>query len=196
MLSVVIPAAAGEEVGGVSFLLPPLYEVFWAAVTLLVILLLVGRYGLPRIYAALDERAARIQEGLDLADKARQQQADAQQQAAQLVEEARHEAARIREDAQGQAREILAQARREAQAEAVAIHEAAQRQIMADTQAAQISLRTDVGLLASSLAEQIVGEQLRDTDLSARVIDRFMDELDTLGPIGGVDDGAAAEELR
>ena len=48
----------------------------------------------------------------------------------------------------------------------------------ADKQAAQISLRTDVGLLASSLAEKIVGEQLKDTELSARVIDRFLDDLE------------------
>ena len=38
-------------------------------------------------------------------------------------------------------------------------------------QAAQISLRTDVGMLASTLAERIVGEQLSDTALSERVID-------------------------
>ena len=48
----------------------------------------------------------------------------------------------------------------------------------ADKQAAEISLHTDVGLLASDLAERIVGEQLTDTALSARVIDRFLDELE------------------
>ena len=33
-------------------------------------------------------------------------------------------------------------------------------------------------VLASDLAERIVGEQLTDTALSARVIDRFLDELE------------------
>ena len=42
----------------------------------------------------------------------------------------------------------------------------------------EISLRTDVGLLASTLAERIVGEQLKDAELSARVIDRFLDGLE------------------
>ena len=113
-----------------------------------------------------------------------------------LVQEARLEAAHIRQDAQNQAKEIIAQARQAAQVDAAAIQEGASRQILAEKQAAQISLRTDVGLLATALAERIVGEQLRDTDLSARVIDRFLDELEKAPTSHGIDNGVAVEELR
>ena len=180
-------AAESGQGGGTAFILPPLYEIFWAAIVLLLILLVVGRYALPRLYAVLDERARRIQEGLDLADKAKQDQADAEKRAARLVDEARREAARIRDNAQSEAKEIVAQARTDAQAEAAGIVEGAQRQILADKQAAQISLRTDVGMLATTLAERIVGEQLKDTALSERVIDRFLDELEAMPPVEGVD---------
>ena len=180
-------AAESGQGGGTAFILPPLYEIFWAAIVLLLILLVVGRYALPRLYAVLDERARRIQEGLDLADKAKQDQADAEKRAARLVDEARREAARIRDNAQSEAKEIVAQARTDAQAEAAGIVEGAQRQILADKQAAQISLRTDVGMLASTLTERIVGEQLKDTALSERVIDRFLDELEAMPPVEGVD---------
>ena len=161
-------AAESGQGGGTAFILPPLYEIFWAAIVLLLILLVVGRFALPRLYAVLDERARRIQEGLDLADKAEQDQADAEKRAARLVDEARREAARIRDNAQGQ--------------------------ILAEKQAAQISLRTDVGMLASTLAERIVGEQLSDTALSERVIDRFLDELETMEPVEGLDAGASSAE--
>ena len=180
-------AAESGQGGGTAFILPPLYEIFWAAIVLLLILLVVGRYALPRLYAVLDERARRIQEGLDLADKAKQDQADAEKRAARLVDEARREAARIRDNAQSEAKEIVAQARTDAQAEAAGIVEGAQRQILADKQAAQISLRTDVGMLATTLAERIVGEQLKDTALSERVIDRFLDDLEAMPPVDGVD---------
>ena len=180
-------AAESGQGGGTAFILPPLYEIFWAAIVLLLILLVVGRYALPRLYAVLDERARRIQEGLDLADKAEQDQADAEKRAARLVDEARREAARIRDNAQSEAKEIVAQARTDAQTEAAGILQGAQRQILADKQAAQISLRTDVGMLASTLAERIVGEQLKDTALSERVIDRFLDELEAMPPVEGVD---------
>ena len=183
-------AAESGQGGGTAFILPPLYEIFWAAIVLLLILLVVGRYALPRLYAVLDERAQRIQEGLDLADKAKQDQAE--KRATRLVDEARREAARIRDNAQGEAEEIVAKARNDAQVEAAGIIEGAQRQILAEKQAAQISLRTDVGMLASTLAERIVGEQLSDTALSERVIDRFLDELETMEPVEGLDAGASS----
>ena len=187
-------ANEGGQGGGTAFILPHAHEIFWAAVVLLLILLVVGRYALPRLYAVLDERARRIQEGLDLADKAKQDQADAEKRAARLVDEARREAARIRDNAQGEAKEIIAKARDDAQAEAAGIVEGAQRQILAEKQAAQISLRTDVGMLASTLAERIVGEHLSDTALSERVIDRFLDELETMEPVEGLDAGASSAE--
>ena len=185
-------ANEGGQGGGTAFILPHAHEIFWAAVVLLLILLVVGRYALPRLYAVLDERARRIQEGLDLADKAKQDQADAEKRATRLVDEARREAARIRDNAQGEAKEIIAKARTDAQAEAAGIIEGAQRQILAEKQAAQISLRTDVGMLASTLAERIVGEQLSDTAVSERVIDRFLDELETMEPVEGLDAGASS----
>ena len=126
----------------------------------------------------LDERTRKIEEGLELADRARSNQENAELKAARLIEDARREAAGLRAAAQNEAKEIIAQARADAQKEASRAMEAAERQIRADKQAAEISLHTDVGLLASDLAERIVGEQLTDTALSARVIDRFLDELE------------------
>ena len=82
----------------------------------------------------------------------------------------------------------MAAARQEATGEANRILEGAQRQILAEKQAAEISLRSEVGLLASELAEKIIGEQLTDTALTSRVVDRFLDELEA--------DSALVEEKR
>ena len=54
--------------------------------------------------------------------------------------------------------------------------------------AQDFSLRSEVGLLASELAEKIIGEQLKDTALTSRVVDRFLDELEA--------DNALVEEKR
>lgn len=174
----VLPAASegGEESG--NMLLPETSDLVWGTVAFLIIAVVLLRYALPRFTKVLDERTRRIEEGLELADKAKEDQTNAELKAARLVEDARRDAAKIREDAQVQAQEIVAAAREAAQGEAGKALDAAERQIQADKQAAQISLRTDVGLLASSLAEKIVGEQLKDTELSARVIDRFLDDLE------------------
>ena len=124
---------------------------------------------------------------LEAAEKARADSAAASREKDELLRDAQAEAHQIREDARAQAQQIIAQARSEALAEAQRVQDAAQRQILAERQAAQISLRSDVGLLASELAERLVGEHLENTDLTARVVDRFLDELEAEEiPVGGV----------
>ena len=186
MFTMLVPMSE-ESVGGISVVLPPLNEIFWSALILLIILLVVGRYALPRIYSMIDERREAIQEGLEAAEKARADSAAASREKDELLRDAQAEAHQIREDARAQAQQIIAQARSEALAEAQRVQDAAQRQILAERQAAQISLRSDVGLLASELAERLVGEHLENTDLTARVVDRFLDELEAEEiPVGGV----------
>ncbi|MDO4242417.1 MAG: F0F1 ATP synthase subunit B [Actinomyces sp.] len=172
----VMPAASTPE--GIFLFIPQLADLVWGTVCFVIIAVVLIKYALPRFNAVLDERTRRIEEGLALADKAKGDQKDAELKAARLVEDARHEAARIRENAQAEAKAILAEAREAASGEAARAMEAAERQIRADKQAAQISLRADVGLLASDLAERIIGAQLTDTELSSSVIDRFLDELE------------------
>lgn len=173
-----IVAAADQEGGGLAVILPPLYEIFWSAIVLLIVLLLVGRYALPRIYKTMDARAAAIEEGLSAAEQAKADQAAAAREREEIIRQAHAEAHEIRERANDEAKAIVAVARQEAASEATRILEASERQLLAEKQAAQISLRSEVGLLASELAEKIIGEQLTDTALTSRVVDRFLDELE------------------
>ncbi|PAK60659.1 F0F1 ATP synthase subunit B, partial [Staphylococcus capitis] len=51
--------------------------------------------------------------------------------------------------------------------------------IEAERLAASVSLRHEVGTLATTLAGKIVGEALDDDERSARVVDRFLADLET-----------------
>ena len=113
MFTMLVPMSE-ESVGGISVVLPPLYEIFWSALILLIILLVVGRYALPRIYSMIDERREAIQEGLEAAEKARADSAAASREKDELLRDAQAEAHQIREDARAQAQQIIAQARNEA----------------------------------------------------------------------------------
>lgn len=159
-------------------LLPADYDILWSAVCVAIIAYFMVRYAVPRLTGMLDERAAKIESGLQQAERAEQAAADAEERIAGELADARREAAGVREQAQDEGKQIVAEARERAQAEAARVTESAQRQVEADRQAAQISLRTDVGLLASELAARIVGEAATDQALQSRVIDRFLDELE------------------
>lgn len=169
-------------------LLPAAYDIVWSAVCIAVIAFFLVKYAVPRLTSMLDERAAKIESGLQQAEQAEQAAAAAEERIASELADARREAAGVREQAQDEGKKIVAEARDRAQAEATRVTESAQRQVQADRQAAQISLRTDVGLLATELAARIVGEAVTDQALQSRVIDRFLDELEAQP----ADEGAAA----
>ncbi|WP_447924935.1 F0F1 ATP synthase subunit B [Georgenia muralis] len=160
-------------------LLPATYDIVWSLVAIAIIAFFLVKYAVPRLTAVLDERAAKIEAGLTHAERAEQAAAEAEARIAEELTLARREAAEVRDNAQDEGKAIVAEARSKAQAEADRVTEGAARQIEADRQAAQISLRTDVGMLATELAARIVGESVTDQALQSRVIDRFLDELET-----------------
>lgn len=159
-------------------LIPANYDIIWSLIVVVLLGFFFLRYALPRLNEVLDERAAKIEGGLALAEKVQAEAAEARAQTEAELDEARTVAAGIKEEAASDGAAIVAEARTKAQAEAARIVEAAQRQIEADRASAVVSLREEVGGLATELASRIVGESLADDARQSRVIDRFLDDLD------------------
>jgi F-type H+-transporting ATPase subunit b len=170
-------------------IVPSLAEFLVALVFFAILYLLVRKYVVPVFERTYAERTAAIEGGIEHA-KAAQAEADAAKAhyEAQLAE-AHGEANRIREAAREQAAVILAEARESAQAEAARIVASGHTQVEAERSSAAHQLRSEVGSLASELAERIVGESLADDDRAARVIDRFLADLEQQEPAGTRSEG-------
>lgn len=163
---------------GIALFIPPGYDILWSLIVTLVIGFFFYKYLLPKMNAILDERAAKIEGGIALAEKVQAEAAQAKAQTQAELDEARTIAAGIKDEASADGAAIVAEARAKAQAEAARIVEAAHRQIEAERAAAVVSLREEIGGLATELASRIVGESLADDARQSRVIDRFLAELD------------------
>ncbi|MFG1702891.1 F0F1 ATP synthase subunit B [Nonomuraea sp. M3C6] len=170
---------AAPEEGGFNPLVPHTYELVVGIFSFLVVLVVVGKILVPRIQKTLAERTDAIEGGIKRAEEAQAVAQDLQQQYRDRLAEARHEAARLREEAREQAAQIKAELREEAQAEARRLVEAAHAQIEADRQAAFAQLRAEIGRLSTDLAGRIVGESLEDEARQSRIVDRFLDELES-----------------
>src|SRR5690606_5476623 len=166
-------AAAGETPAGIQLLLPAAYDIIWSIVVLVIIAVPFYRYALPKLNAVLDERAELIEGGIAKAAVAQEEAEAAREEYKAQLAEARTEAARIREQARAEGGVIVDELRAKAQTDAARIRENDQRQ------QAVVSLRGEVGDLATELASRIVGESLADSARQSRVIDRFLDELET-----------------
>ena len=145
-----------------------------------IIVFILYRYVIPPINRAMTRRQEAIRKEFAEADEARQNAENAEKEFKAQIADARHEAARIREEAREQGAAIVAEAREHAQAEAARIVEHGHTQLAAERQATVASLRAEVGALATELAGRIVGESLEDDERSTRVVDRFLDDLETL----------------
>lgn len=192
MSAFLVAAATGAQVLAAEEtpnpFLPPLYDIFWSSVCLIIIGVYFYKKLLPGMKRVLDERTAKIEGGLNRAEEAEAAAAAALAAHRQALEEARQEASRIREEAHAEGVQIVAESRNRAHAEADRIVANAQRQIEAERQSAVVSLRAEVGSLAAELASRIVGESLLDDARRSRVIDRFLDELDAeVSPTSGGD---------
>ena len=160
-------------------ILPHTYELVIGVFSFLVVFLVVGKMFVPRLQKTLNERTEAIEGGIKRAEEAQAEAQRALEEYRAQLAEARQEAARIREEAKAEGAQIKAELREEAQAEARRIIEAAHAQIEADRQAAFTQLRAEIGRLSTELAGRIVGESLQDEVRQSRIIDRFLEELES-----------------
>ncbi len=163
-----------------NFLVPN--STFWVElIAFAIIVFVLAKWVIPPINKAMGARQEAIRKQFTDLEQAQAEAHKAEEEFRAQIAEARHEAAKIREEAREQGAAIIAEMREQAQAEAARIVEHAHNQIEADRQQAVTSLRGEVGRLATSLAGRIVGESLEDPARQSRVVERFLDELETAG---------------
>lgn len=130
----------------------------------------------PPLMKALDERAAKIAEGLAAADKAKTDLALAEKRAVEELRKAREEAAAMRSNAEQQAAKLIEEARVEAAQIINRAQKAAEEEARASVQCVLEELREEVARLALVGAEQILRREI-DAKAHAELIQRLKEEL-------------------
>jgi F-type H+-transporting ATPase subunit b len=173
----VIISAATE--GETNPLVPNVWEMGVVLVGFAVLMFIVVKFVVPMFEKTFAERAEAIEGGIAKAEKAQAEASAALEEYKQQLTDARAEANRIREEARAEGAQILADLKEKAAAESARITAQAHVAIESERQAAVVSLRSEVGTLATTLAGRIVGEALNDDERSARVVDRFLADLES-----------------
>jgi F-type H+-transporting ATPase subunit b len=174
---IISAATEGEEAA--NPLVPNVWEMGVVLVGFAVLLYIVVKFVVPMFEKTFAERAEAIEGGIAKAEKAQAEASAALEEYKQQLTDARAEANRIREEARAEGAQILADLKAKAAAESARITEQAHAAIESERQAAVVSLRSEVGTLATTLAGRIVGEALTDDQRAARVVDRFLADLET-----------------
>ncbi len=137
---------------------------------------LTQRYVWPPIVAAMEERAKRIADGLQAADKAEKDLELAKHKVVEQLSSAKKEAATIIDQANKRAIEIVEEAKDKARAEADRIKVSAQAEIEQATARAKEELRSKVVVLALAGAEKILESSI-DQNAHNELVNKLAAEL-------------------
>jgi len=130
----------------------------------------------PPIAAALDERAAKIRDGLSAADKAKSELATANKRIEQELSSARTDAAQRLADAERLAQSMIEEAKSRASEEGAKIVAAARAEAEQEATKARETLREQVAALAVRGAEQILRREV-DAKVHADLLATVESEL-------------------
>ncbi len=130
----------------------------------------------PPIAKALDERAAKIADGLAAADKAKSELASANQRVEQELAKSRNETAARLADAERRGQAIVEEAKAKATEEANKIVAAAKAEADQQSVKAREQLREQVAALAVKGAEQILRKEV-NAGVHADLLGRLKTEL-------------------
>jgi F-type H+-transporting ATPase subunit b len=137
---------------------------------------LVMKFGWPHIIAAIEERQAKIAEGLAAADRARQELADADARVADEIRKARVEAVAIIDKAHQQAAQIVEKSKIDAIVEATKQKAIAAAEIESMAHRAREELRGKVATLAIAGAEKILKREI-DANAHKALLDQLVTEI-------------------
>ncbi|SDI57725.1 F0F1 ATP synthase subunit B [Pseudomonas panipatensis] len=130
----------------------------------------------PPVIAALHERQKKIADGLDAANRAARDLELAHEKAGQQLREAKNQAAEIIEQAKKSANQIVDEAREQARAEGDRMIAQAKAQIEQELNSVKDALRAQVGALAVSGAEKILGASI-DANAQKQLVDQLAAEI-------------------
>jgi len=145
-------------------------------ITFIVFVWFCMKYIWPPLMAALEERNARISEGLAAAQQGQQDLENAQAKISDSLKDAKQQAQDIINQAQKRANEIVDESKDSAREEADKIKVAASADIDQQVTAAREQLRKEVSVIAIAGAEQILKREV-DAKVHAEVLDELVAQI-------------------
>jgi len=143
-------------------------------VNFLVILILLGMFAYKPILNMLDQRSAKIKEGLDQSEQAEKRAADIDVEAKKALEEARKEGQALIAQANEMGNRLKEEAKEGAKKEAEALLERARAEIQLEKDQAIGQLRKEFADITIFAAGKVINEEL-DADKHRKVIDEVLE---------------------
>ena len=148
----------------------------WILISMIVFILVMMKYAVPPIMAALVAREAKIKDSLESAEKALARAEEVSKDNEKALREAEAKAQKIRKEALEEAELLRSERISKAKDEAAQIIEQAKAAIEQEKKQALLELRNEVAQLAIKSASVIIDAEL-DNDKNNKLVDNFITDL-------------------
>ena len=149
---------------------------FWVLISMGVFLYLMGKYAVPPIMKALNDRESRIKESLESAEKALAKAEQISKDNKKALKEAEIQAQKIRKEALEDAEMLRSEKIEKAKEDAEKILVSARNLIEQEKMKALVELRNEVADLAIKSASLIMNAELDQTK-NKKLVDSFIKDL-------------------
>jgi len=148
----------------------------WVLITMVIFLLIMGKYAVPVIMDALNEREGRIKDSLESAEKALARAEKISRDNEKALREAEQKAQKIRKEAIEEAEMLRAERIEKSKEEAEHMITNAKQSIEQEKKRALTELRDEVAQLAVQSASRIIDTEL-DTQKNNKLVDSFIKDI-------------------
>ncbi|HLR24528.1 MAG TPA: F0F1 ATP synthase subunit B [Fodinibius sp.] len=148
----------------------------WVLITMVIFLLIMGKYAVPVIMDALNEREGRIKDSLESAEKALARAEKISRDNEKALREAEQKAQKIRKEAIEEAEMLRAERIEKSKEEAEHMIANAKQSIEQEKKRALTELRDEVAQLAVQSASRIIDTEL-DTQKNNKLVDSFIKDI-------------------
>lgn len=160
-----------------DLLIPSTGLLFWMALTFLIVLAILWKFGFPVIVNMVNERKAYIDDSLRKAHEANEKLANIQKEGESILQEAREKQAQILKEAAATRDAIVEKAQAKAREEGVRLLNEAKAEIENEKQAAISDIRRQVATLSVEIAEKVLRDKLGSDKAQMDLIDRMLDDV-------------------
>lgn len=152
--------------------------VFWMFVAFILLFLLLAKFGWPVILKNMDDRADKIDKGVEYAKEAKEQLDNARAEARKYIDEAQDKQAEMLREAAKMKSQIIEEARQEAGVEAKKVMEAAKVSIEQSRKEAELQFRNEVSKFSIDIAEKMVRQQMATDSAQKELVNKLLDEIE------------------
>lgn len=152
--------------------------VFWMFVAVVVLFLVLYKWGWPVILKTIDSRADLIDKGVEYARDAKEQLDNARAESDKYIAEVRRQQAEMLREADKMKTQIIEEARAAAQVEAQKVMDAAKVSINQERKEAEKQFRDEVSSFALDIATKVVRKELSDKSAQTKLVGQLLDEME------------------